>query len=134
VVVAVVLGLAVAGPGVARFLAGSDPGADQRARGQRALAAALPAGATVYGAYAPTLLFDTRLRLVTPWPAAGANVRDPVGRLGVTHALAGGPGDPTLGVPALRAGVRLVPLTRVPWAARELWLYELQPGSTGTSG
>jgi hypothetical protein len=132
--VAVVLGLAVAGPGVARFLAGSDPGADQRARGQRALAAALPAGATVYGAYAPTLLFDTRLRLVTPWPAAGANVRDPVGRLGVTHALAGGPGDPTLAVPALRAGARLVPLAQVRWAARELWLYEIQPGSTGTSG
>ena len=123
--VAVLLGLAVAGPGVGRFLDGSDPAADQRALGQRTLAARIPAGATVYGAYAPTLLFDTRLRLVAPWPSAGANVRDPVGRLAVTYVLAGGPGDPTLEAPDLRAGVRLVPLARVPWAGREVWLYEI---------
>lgn len=133
-VVAVLLGLAVAGPGVARFLAGSDPGADQRARDQRVLAALLPAGATVYGAYAPTLLFDTPLRLVTPWPPAGANVRDPVGRLGVTHVLAGWPGDPTREVPALPAGARLAPLTPVPWAGQAVWLYEVRPGSTGATG
>ncbi|HEV8649276.1 MAG TPA: hypothetical protein VG276_07695 [Actinomycetes bacterium] len=133
-VVVVVLGVAVAGPGVARFLAGSDPGADQRARDQQMLAALLPAGATVYGAYAPTLLFDTRLRLVTPWPPAGANVRDPVGRLGVTHVLSGGPGDPTREVPALRGGARLVPLTQVPWAGQMVWLYEVRPESTGTTG
>jgi hypothetical protein len=131
VVAAVVLGAAVAGPGVARFLAGSDPGARQRARDQRALAALVPAGATVYGTYAPTLLFDTRLRLVAPWPPAGANVADPVGRLGVTHVLAGGPGDPTLQVPAFRDGGGLVRLVRVPWAGRQLWLYQVRPGSPG---
>jgi len=132
-VVAVLLGVAVALPGAWRFLAGSDPGADQRARDQRVLAALVPAGATVYGAYAPTLLFDTRLRLVTPWPPADANVRDPVGRLGVTHVLAGGPGDPTRDVPALRAGTRLVPLARVPWAGQAMWLYEILPESAGTT-
>src|SRR6266545_911499 len=132
-VVAVLLGVAVALPGAGRFLAGPGPGAGQRARDQRVLAALVPAGATVYGAYAPTLLFDTRLRLVTPWPPADANVRDPAGRLGVTHVLAGAPGDPTRDVPALRAGTRLVPLARVPWAGQAVWLYEIRPESAGTT-
>ncbi len=132
--VAVLLGLAVAGPGAARFLAGSDPGASQRVRDQRALAAAAGPDATVYGAYAPTLLFDTRLRVVEPWPPAHANLRDPVGRFGVTHVLAGGPGDPTRQVPAFRGAGRLVPVARVPWAGQAVWLYEVRTGTAGTPG
>ncbi|HEV2894124.1 MAG TPA: hypothetical protein VG411_10235, partial [Actinomycetota bacterium] len=81
--VAVVLGLAVAVPGVVGFLDGALGSGRSRELGQRVLAASLPEDAVVYGAYAPTLLFDTRLAALTPWPAADANIRDPVGRLGV---------------------------------------------------
>jgi 4-amino-4-deoxy-L-arabinose transferase-like glycosyltransferase len=128
-VVAGVLGVAVAAPGVGRFLAGADPGAGLRVRDQRALAARLPQRATVYGAYAPTLLFDTRVRTVTPWLPAAANTDDPVGRLGVTHVLVGGPGDPTGQVPAFRDHAAMTPLARVTWAGQELVLYQVAPAS-----
>ena len=128
-VVAGVLGVAVAAPGVGRFLAGADPGAGQRVRDQRALAARLPQRATVYGAYAPTLLFDTGVRTVTPWLPAAANTDDPVGRLGVTHVLVGGPGDPTGQVPAFRDLAAMSPVARVTWAGQELVLYRVAPAS-----
>jgi 4-amino-4-deoxy-L-arabinose transferase-like glycosyltransferase len=127
-VVAVVLALAVAGPGVARYLAGALGAGEQRERDQRVLAAALPAGAVVLGAYAPTLLFDTRLGALTPWPPAGANVRDPAGRLGVTHLLVGGAADPTGRL--LPAGAGLAPLARVRWGREEVSLYRLPGGAS----
>jgi 4-amino-4-deoxy-L-arabinose transferase-like glycosyltransferase len=126
-VVAGALAVAVAAPGVGRFLAGADPGPGQRVRAQRALSARLPERATVYGAYAPTLLFDTRVRTVSPWLPAGANVDDPVGRLGVTHVLVGGPGDPTGQVPAFRDRAAMSPLARVSWDGQELTLYRVAP-------
>jgi hypothetical protein len=126
-VVAGALGLAVAAPGVGRFLAGADPGPGQRVRAQRTLSAQLPQGATVYGTYAPTLLFDTRARTVAPWLPAGANVDDPVGRLGVTHVLVGGPDDPTGQVPAFRDRAGMTPLARVAWNRQELVLYRVAP-------
>ncbi|HEY2956695.1 MAG TPA: hypothetical protein VGM21_00585 [Actinomycetota bacterium] len=122
-----VLGVAVAAPGIGRFLAGADPGQGQRARDQRALAARLPGGATVYGTYAPTLLFDTRARTVAPWLPAGANLDDPVGRFGVTAVLVGGPDDPTGRVPAFRDRAAMTPLARVSWAGQELVLYRVAP-------
>jgi hypothetical protein len=125
--VAGVLGVAVAAPGVGRFLAGAEPGPGQRVRDQRALAARLPGGATVYGTYAPTLLFDTRARTVAPWLPADANVDDPVRRLGVTHVLVGGPDDPTGQVPAFRDRAAMTPLARVAWAGQELVLYRVAP-------
>ena len=77
----------------------------------------------MYGAYAPTMLFDTRMTTLTPWPTAGANVRDPVGRLGVTHLLVGGPTDPT---GELFAGAgRLPTLARVRWGHAEVALHPL---------
>lgn len=126
-VVAGVLGVAVAAPGVGRFLAGSDPGPGQRVLDQRTLAARLPERATVYGAYAPTLLFDTRVRTVAPWLPARANVDDPVRRLGVTHVLVGGPGDPTGQVAAFRDRAAMTPVARVTWAGQELVLYRVAP-------
>ena len=126
-VVAGALGVAVAAPGVGRFLADADQGAGQRVRAERALAARLPEGATVYGAYAPTLLFDTRVRTVSPWLPAEANVDDPVGRLGVTHVLVGGPGDPTGQVPAFRDRAAMTPLAQVTWDGQELVLYRVAP-------
>jgi hypothetical protein len=123
-VVAAVLGVAVAAPGVGRFLAGSEEGPGQRVAAERALAARVGDG-VVYGAYAPTLLFDTRVRTVTPWLPAGANTEDPVGRFGVTHVLVAERGDPTGDVPAFRdrAGMRL--LAEVRWGGQELELYRI---------
>ena len=78
----------------------------------------------MYGAYAPTLLFDTRLTTLTPWPTADANVRDPVGRFGVTHVLvSNGPGDPTAEVAGLTASQTRPRLARIPWGNGELFLY-----------
>jgi hypothetical protein len=86
--------------------------------------------AVVYGAYAPTLLFDTRLATLTPWPSADANVRDPVGRLGVTHVLVGnGPADPTGRVPTIVEHGAITLLARVPWGGQELALYALAPSA-----
>jgi hypothetical protein len=128
----IVLGLAVAVPGVATYLDGAQASGRTREQDQRALAAALPADAVVYGAYAPTLLFDTRLTTLTPWPAAGANVRDPVGRLGVTHVLVGpGPADPTGRLAGLAGQVGAAAVARVAWGPGEVVLYAL-PGGAGT--
>jgi 4-amino-4-deoxy-L-arabinose transferase-like glycosyltransferase len=128
----VVLGLAVAVPGVVTYLDGALASGRARERDQRALAATLPADAVVYGAYAPTLLFDTRLTTLTPWPAADANVRDPVGRLGVTHVLVGpGPADPTGRLASLTGHGGAAALARVPWGPGELVLYAL-PGGAGS--
>jgi 4-amino-4-deoxy-L-arabinose transferase-like glycosyltransferase len=129
VVLAVALGLAVAVPGAARYLTAAAASGDQRERDQRVLAAALPPDAVVFGAYAPTLLFDTRAELLTLWPSAGANSRDPVGRFGVTHVLAAPADDrtdPTLLVAELR---RLRPdagVVQVRWDDHTLRLHELR--------
>jgi hypothetical protein len=126
--VAVVLALAVAVPGTARYLAAAAASGHLRERDQRTLAAALPARAVVFGAYAPTLLFDTRARLIGTWPPAGANVDDPVDRFGVSHVLAAGqtdPADPTAQVPAFRDLDGRRPLARVEWGARTISLYEV---------
>jgi hypothetical protein len=128
VAVGVALALAVAVPGMARYLSAAAASGHLRERDQRALAAALPARAVVFGAYAPTLLFDTRARLISTWPPAGANVDDPVGRFGVSHVLAAAPSggsDPTTQVPALGdlGGAR--PLARVVWGGRTIGLYAL---------
>jgi hypothetical protein len=123
--VAAVLGVAVAAPGVGRFVAGSDPGAGQRVAAERALAARVGGGA-VYGAYAPTLLFDTRVRTVTPWLPARANTDDPVGRFGVTHVLVAERGDPTGDVPAFRDRAGLAREAEVRWGGQELALYRIE--------
>ena len=124
----VVLGLAVAVPGVVTYLDGALQSGRVREADQRRLAAAVADDAVVYGAYAPTLLFDTRLATLTPWPSAGANVRDPVGRLGVTHVLVGnGPTDPTGQVPTIVEQGAITVLARVPWGGQELALYALAP-------
>jgi len=124
----VVLGLAVAVPGVVTYLDGALASGRVREADQRRLAAAVADDAVVYGAYAPTLLFDTRLATLTPWPSAGANVRDPVGRLGVTHVLVGaGPADPTSQVPTIVEQGAITLLARVPWGGQELALYALAP-------
>ena len=130
---AVALGLAVAVPGAVVYLDGALASGRLREQGQRALAAALPGDAVVYGTYAPTMLFDTRLTTLTPWPAADANVRDPVGRLGVTHVLVGpGPADPTGRVATMASnGGGAAALVRVPWGPGELVLYAL-PGAAGS--
>jgi 4-amino-4-deoxy-L-arabinose transferase-like glycosyltransferase len=131
--IAVALGSAVAVPGVAVYLDGALASGRDREQGQRALAAALPADAVVYGAYAPTLLFDTRLTTLTPWPAAEANVDDPVGRLGVTHVLVGpGPADPTGQVAGVAGHGAAAALVRVPWGPGEVVLYAL-PGAAGAT-
>jgi hypothetical protein len=126
--VAVLLALAVAVPGTARYLAAAAGSGHLRERDQRTLAAALPPRAVVFGAYAPTLLFDTRARLISTWPPAGANVDDPVGRFGVSHVLAAGPADPadpTTQVPAFRDLDGRRPLARVEWGGRTVSLYEV---------
>jgi hypothetical protein len=126
--VGAVLGLAVALPGVTMYLDGALHSGRVREADQRRLAAAVAEGAVVYGAYAPTLLFDTRLVTLTPWPSAGVNVRDPVGRLGVTHVLVGnGPADPTGQVPTIVEQGAITLLARVPWGGQELALYALAP-------
>jgi 4-amino-4-deoxy-L-arabinose transferase-like glycosyltransferase len=120
----VVLGLAVALPGVSQYLDDARASGRLREQGQRALATSLPRDAVVFGAYAPTMLFDTRLSTLTPWPSADANVRDPVGRFGVTHVLAGpGPADPTAEVAGLTARPIPLRLAQVPWGGGELSLY-----------
>jgi hypothetical protein len=128
VVAAVALAVAVAAPGTGRYLSSALGGGHQRERDQRVLAGRLPANAVVFGAYAPTLLFDTRARLISTWPAADANVDDPVGRFGVSHVLATVPADasdPTTDVPAFRdlGGPLLV--ARVEWGGRTIGLYRL---------
>jgi hypothetical protein len=123
-VVAALLGLAVAAPGMGRFLAGTDPGPGQRVAAERTLAARVDDRDVVYGAYAPTLLFDTRVRTVTPWLPARANTDDPVGRFGVTHILVAERGDPTAAVPAVRdRGARVAVVT---WAGQDLKLYQIR--------
>ena len=118
----------VAVPGVVTYLDGALDSGRVREADQRRLAAAVAEGAVVYGAYAPTLLFDTRLVTLTPWPSAGVNVRDPVGRLGVTHVLVGnGPADPTGQVPTIVEQGPIDVLARVPWGGQELALYALAP-------
>jgi 4-amino-4-deoxy-L-arabinose transferase-like glycosyltransferase len=128
----VALGLAVALPGMLTYLDGAMDSGRSREQGQRALAASLPTGAVVYGAYAPTMLFDTQLVTRTPWPTAQANVHDPVTRLGVTHVLVGAPpADPTGRVPTLAGHGAGTTLARVHWGSGELVLYGL-PVTTGT--
>jgi 4-amino-4-deoxy-L-arabinose transferase-like glycosyltransferase len=123
-VAGVVLGVAVALPGVAVYLDGAMASGRSREQGQRTLAATLPGDAVVFGAYAPTLLFDTRLTALTPWPTADANVRDPVGRFGVTHLLVGDlPADPTAQVAGLTARRARPRLARIPWGGGEVFLY-----------
>jgi hypothetical protein len=127
--VAVALGLVVAVPGAARYLADAADSGRQRERDQRTLAAALPDDAVVFGAYAPTLLFDTRAELLTLWPSAGANRDDPVARFGATHVLAAAVGDrtdPTLTVPALRPLRYVVGGPRVRWGPHTLQLIDLR--------
>ena len=125
--VALVLALAVAVPGAARYLVAANGSGHLRERDQRTLVAALPQGAVVFGAYAPTLLFDTRARLISTWPPAGANVDDPVGRFGVNHVLAAGPADPadpTAQVPAFRDLDGHRPLATVQWGGQTIRLYD----------
>jgi hypothetical protein len=124
VAVGVALALAVAVPGMARYLSAAAASGHLRERDQRALAAALPARAVVFGAYAPTLLFDTRVRMVTPWLPARANTDDPVGRFGVTHVLVAERGDPTGEVPAIRDRGALLGV--VTWAGQVLELYRIR--------
>src|SRR5215216_6250671 len=121
--------IVVAVPGVVVYLNGAMDSGRGRELGQWALAATLPRGSVVYGAYAPTLLFDTRLVTRAPWPTADANIRDPVGRLGVTHLLVGQPpADPTGQVVAVpRRGTGLA-LARVRWGHAEVLLYSLPFG------
>ena len=126
-VVATLLGLAVAAPGVGRFLAGADPGPGHRVAAERALAARVDDRDVVYGAYAPTLLFDTGVRTVTPWLPARANTDDPVGRFGVTHVLVAERGDPTGEVPAVRDRGAL--LAVVTWAGQAPELYRIRAAS-----
>jgi hypothetical protein len=136
VAAAAALALALAVPGVARYLAGAVSSGGERERGQRVLAAALPERASVYGAYAPTLLFDTDAELVTPWPSAGANVDGPVSRFGITHVLASAASvsDPTMQVPELRGLSGMTVLAQVRWGSEVLRLYRLPRSSQGARG
>ena len=130
-VAGIALGLAVALPGMVTYLDGALDSGRSREQGQRALSASLPSSAVVYGAYAPTMLFDTQLVTRTPWPTAEANVHDPVGRLGVTHFLVGAePADPTGRVATLAGRGAGVTLARVRWGPGELVLYGL-PATSG---
>jgi 4-amino-4-deoxy-L-arabinose transferase-like glycosyltransferase len=124
------LGVVVAVPGVGRYLDDAASSGHQREQDQRILAAALPPDAVVFGHYAPTLLFDTRLELLTLWPSAGANADDPVTRFGATHVLASAVGDrsdPTLEIPSLRRLRYKVSVPRVRWDWHTLQLLELRP-------
>jgi hypothetical protein len=124
------LGALVAVPGVGRYLDDAASSGHQRERDQRILAAALPPDAVVFGHYAPTLLFDTRLELLTLWPSAGANAGDPVTRFGATHVLASAVGDrsdPTLEIPSLRRLRYTVSVPRVRWDWHTLQLLQLRP-------
>jgi 4-amino-4-deoxy-L-arabinose transferase-like glycosyltransferase len=124
------LGVLVAVPGVGRYLDDAASSGHQRERDQRILAAALPPDAVVFGHYAPTLLFDTRLELLTLWPSAGANAGDPVTRFGATHVLASAVGDrsdPTLEIPSLRRLRYTVSVPRVRWDLHTLQLLQLRP-------
>ena len=121
--VAAALAVAVALPGTLAF-AGQAAGAGRElATDQRELARLVGPGAVVYGAYGPTLLFATRARLVTPWAPAGANVRDPAGRFGVTHVITDGADQAMTLVP-----VGLAPAATVRWGPHLLRLYAL-PGA-----
>src|SRR6266536_85037 len=125
-VAAATLALAVATPGAVGYLSAATASGHQRERDQRLLAAKLPPHAVVFGAYAPTLLFDTRAEVVTAWPPAGANVDDPVGRFGVSHVLAADPADasdPIAEVPAFRDLHGLPRLAQVRWGGRTVGLY-----------
>jgi Dolichyl-phosphate-mannose-protein mannosyltransferase len=136
-VAAAALALALAAPGTGRYLSGAVSSGDQRERAQRVLAAALPQRASVYGAYAPTLLFDTRAELVSLWPPAGANVDDPIGRFGITHVLAAGPRaltDPTMRVPALRDLRGMTVVAQVRWGREVLRLYRVPASPPGNGG
>ena len=122
------LAVTVALPGTAQYLHDAAASGHQRERGQRTLAAVLPEVAVVYGAYAPTLLFDTRAELLTLWPSAGANTDDPVGRFGVTHVLAATAGDltdPTLRVAGLQPLQQADGVIQVPWGHHTLHLHEI---------
>jgi 4-amino-4-deoxy-L-arabinose transferase-like glycosyltransferase len=124
------LGLLLAVPGAGRYLDDAASSGHQREQDQRILAAALPPDAVVFGHYAPTLLFDTRLELLTLWPSAAANADDPVARFGATHVLAAAVGDssdPTLEIPSLRHLRYQVALPRVRWAGHTLQLLTLPP-------
>ena len=136
-VLLVALGLAVALPGAARYLADAVTSGHQREQDQRVLAAALPEDAVVFGAYAPTLLFDTRAELVTLWLRASANTDNPVGRFGVSHVLAATPNDhtdPTLRVAELRRLRHADGVTRVRWDYHTLHLHELPSPSSPERG
>jgi Dolichyl-phosphate-mannose-protein mannosyltransferase len=131
---AAALVLALAGPGVDRYLSAALSSGGERERDQRVLAAALPARASVYGAYAPTLLFDTRAELVSLWPTADANVNDPIERFGINYVLAGGDvTDPTTHVPELRQLRGMSMVAKVRWGQVVLRLYRL-PASSERSG
>ncbi len=133
---AVAAALALAAPGVVSYLSGAVSSGSQRERDQRVLAAALPPRASVLGAYAPTLLFDTGAELVSPWPSAGANADDPVGRLGITHVLAAGPAaasDPTMQVPELRGLRGTTVVAQVRWGGELLRLYRLPASSRAST-
>jgi len=127
VALSVALALLVAAPGAGTYLADAFGSGQQRERDQRLLAARLPAGATVYGTYGPTLLFDTKLRVLTPWVPADANVDDPVRRFGVTAVLLGGRSDPTGTLADFRDQRAMTLLARVPWNGEQLSLYQV-PG------
>ena len=133
---AAALVLVLAAPGVVSYLSGAVSSGSQRERDQRVLAAALPPRASVLGAYAPTLLFDTGAELVSPWPSAGANADDPVGRLGITHVLAAGPAaasDPTMQVPELRGLRGTTVVAQVRWGGELLRLYRLPASSRAST-
>jgi 4-amino-4-deoxy-L-arabinose transferase-like glycosyltransferase len=131
---AVVLALVVVAPGAWRYLDGARDSGRERERDQAVLAAALPGDAVVLGAYAPTLLFDTRLPTLAPWPPADANVHDPVGRFGVTHLLvADQPADPTGQLPAFRDRAAMTALARVRWGPTDVVLYRL-PAAAAPAG
>jgi hypothetical protein len=119
---------ALVAPGVAKFLSEAVSSGGERERDQRVLAAALPRHASVFGAYAPTLLFDTRAELVTPWPSAGANVDHPISRFGITNVLtlsSPAPSDPTMQVPELRGLRGMTVVAKVHWGPHTLLLYRL---------
>jgi hypothetical protein len=128
---ALLLSLAVAAPGVSGYLDEARRCTRWREADQRVLAAELPPGAVVYGGYAPTLLFDTRIRTITPWQQADANIDDPVRRFGVTYLLVATTGDQTASVPAFHDRRSMALLARVRWGRRLVLLYRLPRGPAG---